>query len=152
MSHPDPVDECQPGYSIDAHQPIVDLDHVSAVAQVIDHLPESVLDLCANVVLSVYKESVTISFQLIFSWFRIKISFLFLVCKKRDRKKWENYTYPMVESWLHPHQANLCILHLHIFRSKRMWAESTLTYQRHPAKQKQVHKLPCTDVLRKEIR
>ena len=64
ISHPDPVDECQPGYGIDAHQPVVDLDHVSAVAQVIDHLPESVLDLGANVVLSV---SVTISFQHIFS-------------------------------------------------------------------------------------
>ena len=67
ISHPDPVDKCQPGYSINAHQPVVDLDYVSAVAQVIDHLPESVLDLGANVVLSVYKASVTISFQLIFS-------------------------------------------------------------------------------------
>ena len=87
ISHPNPVDKCQPGYSINAHQPIVDLDHVSAVAQVIDHLPESVLDLCANVVLSVYIASVTISLQLIFSSFRIKISFLFLICQKKNRKK-----------------------------------------------------------------
>ena len=83
ISHPDPVDECQPGYGIDAHQPVVDLDHVGTVAQVIDHLPESVLDLGANVVLSVYKASVTISFQLIF--FLISYQSLhFLVCKKKE--------------------------------------------------------------------